>query len=98
MEQGTLDRLREQLAQFADAVHEQRALATFFFSPEFSTEEKRAALAHLLPDADPTFVSFLGVLVDNHRMPVIFRIRSEFDRLWEEEHHQLPVEVTSAIG
>ena len=98
LEQGKLDLLREQLGQFADALHEQRRLAAFFFSPEFSTEEKRAALAHLLPDADPTLVSFLGVLIDNHRMPVIFRVRSDFDGLWDEQRHQLPVEVTSAVA
>jgi len=30
-------------------------------------------------------------------MPVIFRIRARFDRLWEEEHKLLPVHVTSAL-
>ncbi len=98
IEAGKLDLLREQLGQFADALHENRALATFFFSPYFSTQEKRDALSRVLEDADPTFLNFLGVLIDNHRMPVIFRARREFERLWEEEHRQLPVEVTSAIA
>ncbi len=97
-ERGRLDLLREQLGQFADALNEHRELATFFFSPYFSTPEKRDALGSVLQDADPTLVNFLGVLIDNHRMPVIFRIRREFDRLWEEEHRELPVEVTSAIA
>jgi ATP synthase F1 delta subunit len=95
---GKLDLLREQIGQFADALDQHRALATFFFSPYFSTQEKRDALGRVLQDADPTLVNFLGVLIDNHRMPVIFRIRREFERLWEEEHRQLPVEVTSAIA
>jgi F-type H+-transporting ATPase subunit delta len=30
-------------------------------------------------------------------MPVIFRIRSRFDQLWEEERKLLPVEVTTAV-
>ena len=30
-------------------------------------------------------------------MPVIFRIRAEYDRLWEEENKLLPVEITSAV-
>ncbi len=51
----------------------------------------------MLVDADPVLLNFLGVLIDNHRMPVIFRIRREFDRLWEDAHRRLPVEVTSAI-
>src|SRR5277367_295070 len=97
-EQAKLDLLREQLAQFADALDGRRELATFFFSPYFSTQEKHEALQRALTDADPTLVNFLGVLIDNHRMPVIFCIRREYDRLWEEEHRQLPVEVTSAIA
>ena len=30
-------------------------------------------------------------------MPVIFRIRREYERLWEQENRLLPVEITSAI-
>ncbi len=31
-------------------------------------------------------------------MPVIFRIRHEYERLWEEENRTLPVEITSAVA
>ena len=97
-EQGKLDALREQLAQFADALHERRELAVFFFSPYFSTKEKQQALGGLLDGADAAFVNFLELLIENHRMPVIFRIRDEYERLWEEENRMLPVEITSAIA
>ena len=30
-------------------------------------------------------------------MPALFRIRREFDRLWDEENKLLPVQITSAI-
>ena len=30
-------------------------------------------------------------------MPAIFRIRAEFDSLWDEERKLLPVKVTSAV-
>ncbi len=30
-------------------------------------------------------------------MPAIYRIRAEYERLWDEENKLLPVEVTSAI-
>ncbi len=96
-EQGKLDVLREQLAQFADAVHERRELAVFFFSPYFSTKEKQEALGPLLEDADETLLNFLALLIENHRMPVIFRVRGEYERLWDEENRMLPVEITSAI-
>ena len=97
-EHGKLDVLREQLAQFADAVAENRGLAVFFFSPYFSTTEKQEALGRVLDGAEPILLNFLKLLIENHRMPVIFRIRSEYERLWEAENRMLPVEITSAIA
>jgi F-type H+-transporting ATPase subunit delta len=96
-EQDKLDVLREQLGQFADALDQHRELATFFFSPYFSTKEKEEGLDRLLVDADESFVNFVKLLIENHRTPVIFRIRREYERLWDEENRVLPVEITSAI-
>jgi F-type H+-transporting ATPase subunit delta len=97
-ERNKLDILREQLGQFVDAVNEHRELAVFFFSPYFSTKEKQDALAHVLVEADETLLNFLSLLIENHRMPVIFRIRQQYERLWEEEKGMLAVQVTSAIA
>jgi F-type H+-transporting ATPase subunit delta len=96
-ELGLLDVIREQLSQFADALHESRELATFFFSPYFSTEEKKDALHRAIVDAEPTFMSFLEALVERHRMPAIFRIRARYEELWDDANQLLPVQVTSAI-
>ena len=41
--------------------------------------------------------NFLQALIERHRMPAIFRIRTEFDSLWEVERRLLPVHVTSAV-
>jgi F-type H+-transporting ATPase subunit delta len=97
-EHGKLDVLREQLAQFVDALDANRELAVFFFSPYFSTKEKQEGLQRLLDGADPILLNFLGLLIENHRMPVIFRISHEYERLWDEENKTLPVEITSAIA
>jgi F-type H+-transporting ATPase subunit delta len=96
-EQGKLDRIRDELAAFADALAENRELSVFFFSPYFSTEEKEDGLRRTVVDADPTLVNFLQVLIENHRLPLIHRIRRQFDVLWDREHRRLPVEVTSAV-
>lgn len=98
LEQGRLDVLRGQLGQFADALEEHRELAVFFFSPYFSTREKQQSLERLLEGAEEIFLNFLALLIENHRMPVIFRIRQEYERLWDEHNRTLPVEVTSAIA
>ena len=96
-EHDKLDRIRDELAEFADALEQNRELAVFFFSPYFSTEEKEAGLKRAIVDADPTFVNFLELLIEKHRVPVIFRVRRQFDTLYDREHKRLPVEVTSAV-
>ncbi|MBS1869010.1 MAG: ATP synthase F1 subunit delta [Actinobacteria bacterium] len=96
-EQDKLDLVREQLGQFAGALDENGDLRVFFFSPYFSTEEKKDGLKRALVDADPAILNFLEALLERHRMPVIFRIRDEFGRLWDRENQLLPVEVTSAV-
>jgi F-type H+-transporting ATPase subunit delta len=96
-DQGKLDELREQLGQFADALDQNRELAVFFFSPYFSTKEKQDALDRVLDGADASFVNFLKLLIEKHRMPIVFRTRQQFDHLWEQENKVLPVEITSAI-
>jgi F-type H+-transporting ATPase subunit delta len=96
-EHDKLDVVREQLGQFADALSESRELQTFLFSPYFSGEEKTDGLDRAVTGAEEAVRNFLALLIENHRMPVVFRVRREFDRLWEEAHHLLPVEVTSAI-
>ena len=96
-EQGKLDDIREQLGEFADALDANRELQVFFFSPYFSTEEKKDGLARAVTQADEILINFLGLLLDKHRMPVVFRIRRQLDERWEEENAMLRVEVTSAV-
>jgi len=96
-EHDKLDEVRDQLAAFADALAETRDLQVFFFSPYFSTAEKVDGLDRVVSGADPTVLNFLKLLIEKHRMPVLFRIRANFDALWEEENKLLPVQITSAV-
>ena len=89
--------MHEELGQFADAVDENRELQVFFFSPYFSSQEKKDAIGKVLDGADESFVRFLELLAERHRMPAIFRIRRGFDELWREENKMLPVTLTSAV-
>jgi F-type H+-transporting ATPase subunit delta len=92
-----VDEIREQIGQLADALEADRDLQVFLFSPYFSSEEKKAGLGKAISGANDLVSNFLELLVENHRMPALFRIRREIDRLWDEEHKRLPVEITSAI-
>ncbi len=96
-DRDVLDEVREQLGEFADALADNRELAVFFFSPYFSTAEKKDGLERAVTDAEPTFMNFLQGLVERHRMPAIFRIRTRYQSMWDAEHQLLPVEVTSAV-
>ena len=96
-EQDKLDLVRDQLGAFADALNETRDLQVFFFSPYFSTAEKEDGLDRVVSDADPAVLNFLKLLIEKHRMPVVFRIRATYDALWEEENKLLPVQITSAV-
>jgi ATP synthase F1 delta subunit len=96
--EGKLDRVREELATVTDALESNRELAVFFFSPYFSTEEKKDGLRRTVDGADPTVINFLELLIEKHRMPVLFRIRRQFDVLYDRAHKRLPVEVTSAVA
>lgn len=96
-EHDALDEIHEELGEFADALDENRDLQVFFFSPYFSSEEKKDAISRLISGADERFVRFLEMLAERHRMPVVFRIRRELDGLWAEENRLLPVTITSAV-
>ncbi len=96
-EAGELERVRDELGEFADALSEDRDLQVFFFSPYFSSEEKKDGIRKLVEGASDHFVRFLELLAERHRMPVLFRIRDAFEGLWREENKLLPVTVTSAV-
>src|SRR3954469_17629081 len=92
-----LDVIHEQLGAWSDALGENKNLQTFFFSPRFTTAEKKDAIRRIIEGGDERFLNFLELLAERHRLPVTFRIRRAFDELWREEHKMLPVEVTSAV-
>jgi F-type H+-transporting ATPase subunit delta len=96
-DRGALDRVHDELGQFADALDTDRNLQVFLFSPYFSSEEKKEGIKRIVTDADERLVNFLELLAERHRMPLVFRIRRNFDSMWAEENKLLPVTVTSAV-
>jgi ATP synthase F1 delta subunit len=94
---GKLDAIQSQLAQFADAVDGNRELQVFLFSPYLSSADKREGLGRAISGAEPELTNFLELLAEKHRMPEIFRIRRELDELWKKENRRLDVTVVSAV-
>jgi F-type H+-transporting ATPase subunit delta len=96
-ENDVLDRVHDELAEFADALAEDRNLQVFLFSPYFSREEKKDGVRRIVSDTDERTLNFLELLAERHRMPALFRIRRAFDSMWADEKKLLPVTVTSAV-
>ncbi len=96
-EQDKLDEIHDQLGEFADELSENREMQLFFFSPYFSSAEKKEGISKVVDGADEHFQRFLELLAERHRMPVLFRIRREYDSLWAERNKLLPVTITSAV-
>ena len=92
-----LDKVHDQLGEFTDAVDRDRDLQAFFFSPYFSSAEKRDGIERAVSGAEEEFINFLELLAEKHRMPALFRIRQNFEQLYAEENKQLEVNLTSAI-
>jgi F-type H+-transporting ATPase subunit delta len=92
-----LDRVHDELGEFADALERERSLQVFLFSPYFSSEEKKDGVKRIVTDADERLINFLELLAERHRMPALFRIRRTFDAMWAEENKLLPVTVISAV-
>jgi F-type H+-transporting ATPase subunit delta len=97
LDQDKLDVVRDQLGEFTDALSADRQLQIFFFSPYFSTHEKKEGLHRAVDGAEPIFINFLELLLENHRTPALMRIRREYDRRWEDHNRLLPVAITSAV-
>lgn len=96
-DKGSLERVHEELGQVADAIAESRDLQVFLFSPYFSSQEKKEGLRRAVTGASPELANFLDLLAEKHRLPVLMRIRREFEELWEKENRRINVTVTSAI-
>ena len=97
LDQDKVDEIREQLGEFTDALDGDRRLQVFFFSPYFSTQEKVDGLRRAVDGAEPIFLNFLELLLENHRMPALFRIRRDYEKRWQDHNRLLPVQVTSAV-
>jgi ATP synthase F1 delta subunit len=96
-ENDKLDEIHEQLAQVVDALNEHRELQVFFFSPYFTSAEKREGISKAFVGAEPELVNFLELMAEKHRMPAVFAARSIFEELWAAERKRLEVRLVSAV-
>jgi F-type H+-transporting ATPase subunit delta len=96
-EEGRLAEVREDLAEFAEAVASTDELRSFLRNPQIEPHVKRDALAALLSDADELVRNFLLLLADKGRVAEIEEIHAEFERLIAQQARVLELELTTAV-
>ena len=72
---ATRSTVHEQLGEFADALSDNRELWPSS-SRRTSRRGEEGRLERAVEGADPAFMNFLEALIERHRMPAIFRIRT----------------------
>ncbi|MFL5951296.1 MAG: F0F1 ATP synthase subunit delta [Gaiellaceae bacterium] len=93
---GRLQRVSEDIADFAAAVHDVPELRATLRNPQLEQGTKIAVLDDLVGDGDVLFRNFLRVVAEKGRIGSIEEIAREFDRLLAREERRLNVELTTA--
>jgi F-type H+-transporting ATPase subunit delta len=94
---GRLDRVREELADFAAAVDASDELRSLLRNPQIEPRVKRDALDAALGGADPLVRNFLLLLAEKGRIAEVEEIQAELERLIAEAERVLELELTTAV-
>ena len=95
-EQGRVDKVREELDEFATAADDVPELRSLIRNPELDPPEKARALEAVLDDADELLRNFVRVVTEKGRAPMLEDIVHEYDLLVAAEEKILSVELTTA--
>ena len=95
--EGRLERVHEELTDFAATVADVDQLRSVLESPELESRSKAALLQAVLGDADELVRNFLLLLAEKGRAAELFEIVREFEALVAREQGILDVELTTAV-
>ncbi len=95
-EKGGLPRVREDLADFVEAVDASPELRNLLLNPQIDARAKQAGLDAVFGEADPLFLNFVKLLALKRRLGEVGEIQREFERLVAEEERILEVELITA--
>ncbi|HVM17734.1 MAG TPA: ATP synthase F1 subunit delta [Gaiellaceae bacterium] len=96
-EQGRVEQVRDELADFAASAREVPELGSLLRNPQIDPRARRAAIEELLGDADPLVRNFLLLAVEKGRAAELDEILEELDALVAAEQGRLTVELTTAV-
>lgn len=95
-EKGSLDTVKDELADLAASVEQVPELASVLENPEVDQTVKAQILTDVLGDADEQVVNFIRLLVEKGRAAELPQIAREFESLVAAEQRVLEVELTTA--
>jgi F-type H+-transporting ATPase subunit delta len=95
-ESGELDRWLSELTELA-RIMQMPSARTVFASPAVPSEQKQAAIEHLLPNASPLLRNFLSILAIRDRLREVPDIAEAFRELINEQRGVVEAEVTTAV-
>src|SRR5947207_15745183 len=88
--------VREELADFVQAMHDVPELRAVLANPQVDRRAKAAALEGLLAEGDELVRNFLRLLAEKGRIGELDEVQREFERLVAAAEGQLDVELTTA--
>ena len=95
-EPGRLATVREELADFVQAMRDVPELRAVLTNPQVDRRAKAAALESLLAEGDELVRNFLRLLAEKGRIGELDEVQVEFERLVAAAEGQLDVELTTA--
>jgi F-type H+-transporting ATPase subunit delta len=96
-EAGGVARVREELADFVEAMREVGELQEILRNPQLDKGAKAAVINAVAGGGDPLVRNLLLLLVEKGRGGEVEEVAAEFERLAAAEEGQLSVEVTTAF-
>jgi F-type H+-transporting ATPase subunit delta len=96
-ERNKLERVHEDLGDFAATVEQVPELQALLENPELDRREKASLLDQLVGDVDELVRNFLQILVEKGRIGEVVEISREFEALVAEAQGILDVDVTTAV-
>jgi F-type H+-transporting ATPase subunit delta len=88
--------VREELAEFVQAMHDVPELRAVLENPQVDRRAKASALESLLADGDELVRNSLRLLAEKGRIGELAEVQREFERLVAAAEGQLDVELTTA--
>ena len=97
LEENILEELHDELDTFCTLLEENRELSSVLFDSSFGKDRKKQVIDAIFDEDDnPYFVNFINLLIDKDRIYRVRRIKTLFDKRYDEYNNVQKVTVKTA--